>query len=39
MSPDRKHTPEQVERKLQDDDKLLAQGEGVAAVCRRSLVS
>ena len=35
MSPRRNHTPEQIVRKLQDADKLLAQGEDVAAVCRQ----
>jgi len=35
----RKHTPEQIVRKLQDADRMLAEGEDVAAVCRHLEVS
>jgi putative transposase len=34
MSSRRNHTPEQVVRKLQEADRLLAQGQDVAGVCR-----
>ncbi|MCH9719929.1 MAG: integrase core domain-containing protein [Actinomycetia bacterium] len=35
----RKHTPEQIVRKLQDAVRMLAEGEDVAAVCRHLEVS
>ncbi len=35
----RKHTPEQIVRKLQQADRLLAEGSDVAAVCRQLQVS
>ena len=35
----RKHTPEQIVRKLQDADRILAEGQDVAAVCRQLEVS
>jgi putative transposase len=37
--PRRRHTPEQIVRKLREADKLLNEGEDVAAVCRHLLVS
>lgn len=39
MATRRKHTPEQVVRKLQDADRLLTQGTDVAGVCRELGVS
>lgn len=39
MTTRRKHTPEQVVRKLQDADRMLAQGTDVAGVCRELGVS
>lgn len=35
----RKHTPEQIVRKLQDADRMLTEGKDVAAVCRHLEVS
>lgn len=35
----RKHTPEQVVRKLQDADRMLTEGADVAAVCRQLQVT
>ena len=35
----RNHTPEQIVRKLQDADRMLAEGQDVAAVCRHLEVS
>jgi putative transposase len=39
MSTRRKHTPEQVVRKLTEADRLLAEGKDVADVCRALQVS
>jgi transposase-like protein len=37
--PRRRHTPEQIVRKLKEADKLLNEGEDIAAVCRHLQVS
>ena len=39
MSTRRKHTPEQVVRKLTEADRLLAEGKDVADVCRTLQIS
>lgn len=39
MSPRRNHTPEQIVRKLQEADRLLAEGQDVAGVCRQLKVT
>jgi len=39
MSTRRKHTPEQVVRKLTEADRLLAEGKDVADVCRALQIS
>lgn len=39
MTRRKKHTPEQVVRKLQDADRLLAEGRDVADVCRTLQIS
>ena len=37
--PRRRHTPEQIVRKLKEADKLLNEGQDIAAVCRHLQVS
>jgi len=37
--PRRRHTPEQIVRKLREADKLLGEGQDLAAVCRHLQVS
>lgn len=39
MSPRRNHTPEQIVRKLQEADRLLAEGQDVAGVSRQLKVT
>jgi putative transposase len=39
MTTRRRHTPEQVVRKLQSADQMLAEGKDVAAVCRELQVA
>ena len=39
MSPRRNHTPEQIVRKLQEADRLLAEGQDVAGGCRQLKVT
>ena len=39
MTTRRKHTPEQVVRKLQQADRMLSEGSDIAAVCRELQIS